>query len=173
MNALTLTGTDLFIGWLAEEDEPLYALFRRAVSVETYDNQQSCLLHLFTENTTFTAEQQMALQHRWLEYCEIFDLPVNPDSLQDLSGWSLKKIFDTYSGKFVKFILIDGVSFFGRLQYLHYTHSPHDPTPPTRTSFLEVIKYPNFYTDQNALSSHTESIVVAQDQIKHIVPVSR
>jgi len=172
MQALTLTGTDLFLGWLADEDKELYAIFRRHISIETYDKQQSCVLHLFTDKGIFSPEQQQALHRRWREYCELFNLPVNPDSLQDLTSWTLKKIVDTYSGKFLKFIMDDGTSFFGRLQQLHFHHSDYDPSPPSHTTFLDLIKYPNFYTDEDALSSITESIVVRQGQIMHIIPVS-
>ena len=171
MKTLTLTGTDLFIGWLGVEDKELYSLFRQHASVETYDKQESCVLHLLTENTFFTEKQRIKLSARWKEYCELYNLPVNEDSLRDLSGIPLKEIFNRFSGNLAKFILSDGTSFFGRFQQLQYSHSPSNPAPPSKTTWVDLIKYPNFYTDESPLNGVTEAMVAFEGQIKHIVPV--
>ncbi|MDR3712614.1 MAG: hypothetical protein P4L51_07355 [Puia sp.] len=171
MQTLTLTGTDLFLGWLADSDQELYSLFRKQMSVETYDGQESCVLHLFVENEDFSDKDRTALSNRWKEYCELFNVPVNKESLKDLSGTPLKEIFNKYSGQLVKFIFTDDRSFFGRFQQLYYWHSPTNPAPPTETICVDLIKYPNFYSDQNPTSGATEAVVVFQGQIKHVVPV--
>lgn len=99
MQTLTLTGTDLFLGWLADADQELYSLFHNQTSVETYDKQESCVLHLFMENEAFPDNDRTALSNRWKEYCELFNIPVNKESLTDLSGTPLKEIFNKYSGQ--------------------------------------------------------------------------
>ena len=171
MQTLRLTGTDLFIGWLGSEDTELYSLFRDRASVETYDGQKTCVLHMLTENTTITEKQRSALSARWEEYCELYNLPVNEESLRDLTDTPLKDIFSRYSGNLVKFILTDGRSFFGRFQQLHYLHSPFNPAPPSETICVDLIKYPNFYTDEDPLSGVTEPVVTFQGQIRHVVLV--
>lgn len=171
MQTLTLTGTDLFLGWLADADQELYSLFHNQTSVETYDKQESCVLHLFIENEAFSDNDRTALSNRWKEYCELFNIPVNKESLTDLSGTPLKEIFNKYSGQLVKFIFTDDRSFFGRFQQLHYWHSPTNSAPPTQTICVDLIKYPNFYSDENLLSDVTVAVVVFQGQIKHVVSV--
>ena len=101
----------------------------------------------------------------------MFNVPVNEESLRDLSGTPLKEIFDRYSGQLVKFIFTDGSSFFGRFQQLHFWHSPADPAPPTETTCVDLLKYPNFYSDENPLWGVTEATVAFQGHIKHIVPI--
>lgn len=172
MEALTITETHLFLGWLAETDIQLHRIFQPCLSIETYDGGLTCALHLFRERGKYTDQEEKKLIKRWLEYGAKYDKPINRQSLQDLSDWKLEEIFNLYSGSLNRFTLNDGFTFFGRFQTLDYTPStlwPHFPGP---AKSIGLEKLPNFYQDNNELSEFRQKLTVHSGQIKHIVKLN-
>lgn len=172
MESMTITETHLFLGWLAEMDETLYQIFRPCLSIETYDGGSTCAIHLFKDVGAYTDDDENALLLRWLEYGAEFDKPINRQSLQNLSNWTLEEIFGLFSGRLLRFTLIDGVTFFGRMQTLNYSPSINWSHFPGPARSLSIEKLPDFYQDLNELSEVRQSLTIYGGQIRHIVPVS-
>jgi hypothetical protein len=172
MESIPITETHLFLHWLSQEDERLHRVFQNCLSIETYDGGASLAIHLLNEHGNYTEQDEEQVNECWLQYAARFDKRINQQSLQDLSQWTLEKIFNRYNGRLVRFTLADGSTFFGRFQTLNYSPSTVPPHFPGHTKSIGLEKLPNFHQDHNERSECRQLLTAHPGDIRQVIPLT-